>query len=46
MGSRYDDELWELVPQEPGPPPAQLVGFVRGLGGSDARSTSAAATGV
>ena len=32
MGSRYDDELWELVPQEPGPPPAQLVGFVRGLG--------------
>ena len=32
MGSRYDDELWELVPEDPGPPPAQLVGFVRGLG--------------
>jgi SAM-dependent methyltransferase len=32
MGSRYDDEPWELVPQEPGAPPAQLVGFVRGLG--------------
>ena len=32
MGSRYDDELWELVPKDPGPPPAQLVGFVRGLG--------------
>ncbi len=34
MGSRYDDELWELVPEDPGPPPAQLVGFVRGLGRS------------
>ena len=30
--SRYDDELWELVPADPGPPPAQLVDFVRGLG--------------
>ena len=30
--SRYDDELWELVPEEPGPPPAQLVEFVRSLG--------------
>jgi SAM-dependent methyltransferase len=30
--SRYDDELWELVPAEPGPPPAHLVEFVRGLG--------------
>jgi SAM-dependent methyltransferase len=30
--SRYDDELWELVPLEPGPPPAHLVEFVRGLG--------------
>jgi O-antigen biosynthesis protein len=30
--SRYDDELWELVPDEPGPPPAHLVVFVRGLG--------------
>jgi SAM-dependent methyltransferase len=32
MPSRYDDELWELVPPEPGPPPAHLVEFVRGLG--------------
>jgi SAM-dependent methyltransferase len=32
MGSRYDDELWELVPSDPGPPPAALVSFVRGLG--------------
>jgi SAM-dependent methyltransferase len=32
MASRYDDELWELVPDDPGPPPAHLAGFVRGLG--------------
>jgi SAM-dependent methyltransferase len=32
MASRYDDELWELVPADPGPPPAHLVAFVRGLG--------------
>jgi SAM-dependent methyltransferase len=32
MASRYDDELWELVPLEPGPPPAHLVEFVHGLG--------------
>jgi SAM-dependent methyltransferase len=32
MASRFDDELWELVPLEPGPPPAHLVEFVRGLG--------------
>jgi SAM-dependent methyltransferase len=32
MASRYDDELWELVPSEPGPPPAHLTAFVRGLG--------------
>lgn len=32
MPSRYDDELWELVPPQPGPPPAHLVEFVRGLG--------------
>jgi SAM-dependent methyltransferase len=32
MGSRYDDELWELVPRDPGPPPRHLVDFVRGLG--------------
>ena len=30
--SRYDDELWELVPADPGSPPAHLVEFVRGLG--------------
>jgi SAM-dependent methyltransferase len=32
MASRYDDELWELVPADPGPPPGQLAAFVRGLG--------------
>jgi SAM-dependent methyltransferase len=35
MASRYDDELWELVPAEPGPPPAHIVAFVRGLGHMD-----------
>ncbi len=29
--SRYDDELWELVPEEPGPPPTALREFVRSL---------------
>jgi SAM-dependent methyltransferase len=29
--SDYDDEIWRLVPEEPGPPPPQLVRFVRGL---------------
>jgi SAM-dependent methyltransferase len=32
VGSRYDDELWELVPDDRGPPPAHLVEFVRSLG--------------
>jgi SAM-dependent methyltransferase len=32
MGSRYDDELWELVPEERHPPPPHLTEFVRGLG--------------
>jgi 2-polyprenyl-3-methyl-5-hydroxy-6-metoxy-1,4-benzoquinol methylase len=32
MGSRYDDELWELVPADAGPPPAHLAAFVRELG--------------
>ncbi len=32
MTSRYDDELWELVPPDPGSPPAHLVAFVSGLG--------------
>jgi SAM-dependent methyltransferase len=30
--SRYDDELWELVPEQPGEPPRQLAEFVAGLG--------------
>jgi SAM-dependent methyltransferase len=30
--SRYDDELWELVPEEPGPRQAHLREFVRSLG--------------
>jgi len=32
VASRYDDELWELVPGEPGPPPDHLRRFVSGLG--------------
>jgi SAM-dependent methyltransferase len=32
VGSRFDDELWELVPDDPGPPQAHLVEFVRSLG--------------
>jgi SAM-dependent methyltransferase len=32
MASRYDDELWELVPDDPGPPPRVLVDFVHALG--------------
>jgi SAM-dependent methyltransferase len=32
MASRYDDELWELVPEDAGPPPAHLVEFLRSLG--------------
>jgi SAM-dependent methyltransferase len=32
VASRYDDELWELVPEEPGPPPDHLRAFVRSLG--------------
>lgn len=32
MASAYDDDLWELVPADPGPPPAHLIRFVRGLG--------------
>jgi SAM-dependent methyltransferase len=31
MASRYDDELWGLVPDEPSPPAPVLAGFVRGL---------------
>jgi len=29
--ARYDDELWELVPEDPGPPPDHIATFVRGL---------------
>ena len=32
MASRYDDELWELVPEDPGPQPEHLRAFVRSLG--------------
>jgi SAM-dependent methyltransferase len=32
MGSRYDDEVWSLVPEEPGPAPAHLRAFVASLG--------------
>jgi ubiquinone/menaquinone biosynthesis C-methylase UbiE len=30
--SHYDDELWRLVPEDPGPPPDHLRSFVSGLG--------------
>jgi SAM-dependent methyltransferase len=30
--SRFDDELWELVPEDPGPPPDHLRRFVGSLG--------------
>ena len=32
MASRYDDELWELLPEDPGPPLEHLARFVRELG--------------
>ena len=32
MGSRYDDELWELASDHRHAPPAHLTAFVRGLG--------------
>jgi SAM-dependent methyltransferase len=35
LSSRYDDELWELVPADPGPPPQHLREFVRSLGRVD-----------
>jgi ubiquinone/menaquinone biosynthesis C-methylase UbiE len=31
----YDDEIWRMVPEEPGPPPARLAEFVRGLAPAD-----------
>src|SRR3954466_4733349 len=33
--AHYDDELWELVPEEPGPPPAHVAEFVGALAPSD-----------
>jgi ubiquinone/menaquinone biosynthesis C-methylase UbiE len=33
--SRYDDELWEMVPADPGPPPEHLSAFVSGLAEAD-----------
>jgi ubiquinone/menaquinone biosynthesis C-methylase UbiE len=35
LTSRYDDELWELVPEDAGPPPEHLREFVRSLGRVD-----------
>jgi len=32
VASRYDDELWQLVPEDRGQPPAHLTAFVRRLG--------------
>src|SRR5437016_4695819 len=29
--ARYDDELWETVPEDPGPPPAHMLEFVKEL---------------
>jgi SAM-dependent methyltransferase len=31
MASRFDDEIWELVPEDPGPPPHHIAGFVTNL---------------
>jgi SAM-dependent methyltransferase len=31
MASLYDDDLWELVPGNPGPPPEHIARFVREL---------------
>ncbi len=31
MPSRYDDEIWRLVPEDVGPPPAHLAAFARSL---------------
>jgi ubiquinone/menaquinone biosynthesis C-methylase UbiE len=33
--ARYDDELWELVPEDPGPPPAHVLEFVTALAPAD-----------
>ena len=31
MSAEYDDEIWRLVPENPGPPAPHLTAFVRGL---------------
>jgi SAM-dependent methyltransferase len=31
VGSRYDDDIWELVPEDPGEPPGHLVRFLDSL---------------
>lgn len=33
--ARYDDELWELVPEDPGPPPAHIAEFVTRLAAAE-----------
>ena len=33
--ARFDDELWELVPDDPGPPPAHIAEFVARLAPSE-----------
>ena len=33
--ARYDDELWELIPEDPGPPPAHISEFVGDLAPAD-----------
>jgi ubiquinone/menaquinone biosynthesis C-methylase UbiE len=33
--ARYDDELWEQVPEDPGPPEEHLAEFVRSLAPAD-----------
>ena len=35
MASRYDDELWELVPELGTRPPAHIVAFVHSLGSAE-----------
>jgi SAM-dependent methyltransferase len=35
MASRYDDELWELVPEIGNRPPAHIVAFVHSLGDAE-----------
>jgi SAM-dependent methyltransferase len=31
LSAQYDDEIWRLVPEDPGPPAPHLVAFVRAL---------------